>query len=65
MSINEKKKGKNMKFVTGKIKIIITCAAAVVLLVLGVYAGIQIGKNTEDTQPQAVSLSGNRSLEKV
>lgn len=54
-----------MKFVTGKIKIIITCAAAVVLLVLGVYAGIQIGKNTEDTQPQAVSLSGNRSLEKV
>ena len=65
MSISEKKKGKNMKFVTGKIKIIITCVAAVVLLVLGVYAGIRIGKNTEDTQPQAVSLSGNRSLEKV
>ena len=54
-----------MKFVTGKIEIIITCVAAVVLRVLGVYAGIQIGKNTEDTQPQAVSLSGNRSLEKV
>lgn len=46
-----------MKLLTTKIKIIIAIVASVLLLGIGVYGGIQIGKNTKDTQPQAVALS--------
>ena len=46
-----------MKLLTNKIKIIITAVAAVLLLGIGLYGGILIGKNTKDTQPQAVALS--------
>lgn len=46
-----------MKLLTNKIKIIITAVVAVLLLAIGLYGGIQIGKYTKDTQPQAVSLS--------
>ena len=51
------KKGKLMKLLTTKIKIIIAVVASVLLMGIGVYAGIQIDKNTKDTQPQAVALS--------
>lgn len=51
------KKGKLMKLLTTKIKIIIAVVASVLLMGIGVYAGIQLGKNTKDTQPQAVALS--------
>lgn len=46
-----------MKLLTTKIKIIIVVIASVLLMGIGVYAGIQIDKNTKDTQPQAVALS--------
>ena len=46
-----------MKLLTTKIKIIIAVVASVLLMGIGVYAGIQLGKNTKNTQPQAVVLS--------
>ena len=39
-------KGCIMKLLTNKIKIIITAVATVLLLAVGLYGGIQIGKNS-------------------